>query len=126
MWWIQTPKNASESGQETLPRGSGAENAALAGAALMGVAIVAAPAAMVVAAPLIIGSMKSMSNADVIRHNLSDKSLSSHTVESGHKTHGYLYFKLPEGEDFTGGHQVVVELVETDSGQPLTYVFNVN
>ena len=120
--------NASASTNSSVGRkvasGSGGEQTAMAGAALLGVAVLAAPAAVVVAAPLVIAGAKAASNADVIRHNLADKGLTSHTVEPGKRAYGYLYFDLPKGEKF-GGRQVLVELTDTATSQPLTFVFNV-
>jgi hypothetical protein len=107
-----------------LSTGSAGETATKVGAGFLAVAIISGPA-VVVAAPLLIGGMKAMSNADVIRHNLSDKALASHTVEPGQRAYGYLYFELAKGEKFEGGHQVVVELANTTQAQPLTFLFNV-
>jgi hypothetical protein len=115
--------NATNLGQK-LASGSGAEATVNTGAAFLGVAIFSGPA-VVVAAPLLIGGMKAMSNADIIRHNLADKALASHTIEPGNRAYGYLYFELPKGAKFEGGHQVVLELTDTKSDQPLTFVFNV-
>jgi hypothetical protein len=119
-----TGTNAGTLGQK-FAHGTAGEQTAMAGSAMLGVSVIAAPAAVVIAAPLLIGGMKAMSNADVIRHNLSDKALASHTVEPGKRACGYLYFELPKGTKFQGGHQVVIELASAAQHQPFTFVFNV-
>jgi hypothetical protein len=100
----------------------GTENAMNAAAAVFGAGLILAPAASLVAGPLLLAGAKSMSNAEVIRHNLSDKALYSHTVGPGQRAHGFVYFELPESVKLET-RQVIVELHETASDQPLTFVF---
>jgi hypothetical protein len=107
-----------------LSTGGTGDTAAKVGAGFLAVSIISGPA-VVVAAPLLIGGMKAMSNADVIRHNLSDKALASHTIEPGKRAYGFLYFQLAKGQKFTGTHQVVVELTSAAGGEPLSFLFNV-
>lgn len=79
--------------------------------------------AALISLPLVIGGMKIASDAQVIQHNLGDKAFYSHTVAPGRRAQGYLYFNASEGKPLAGHHRVVVELRDSATNDPLTFLF---
>jgi hypothetical protein len=72
---------------------------------------------------LIAGGLKMLSDAEVIEHNLAVKQFSSHTLDPGKATFGYVYFQLPKSEKSKKEYQVLVESIETATGEAFLFQF---
>ena len=82
--------------------------------------------AAIIAAPLIFEGMKMESDAQVIEHNLREKEFYSHTVGPGQKVHGYVYFNLPKDNVAMNQYHVLVEAVESTTGETTTFDFPID
>jgi len=82
--------------------------------------------AAVISLPLLVVGMKMMSDAQVIEHNLGDKEFYSRTVGPGQKVHGYIYFQLPQGTAALTQHHVLVEVVDSSTGEAMTFDFPIS
>lgn len=84
------------------------------------------PVSVVIGGPLIIAGLKMSSDAQVIEHNLREKEFYSRTVGPAQKAYGYVYFQLPQGTIALDQHHVLVEAVDSSTGEAMTFDFPIN
>jgi hypothetical protein len=72
---------------------------------------------------LVAGGLKMLSDAEVIEHNLAMKQFSSHTLDPGKTTFGYVYFQLPKSEKPNKEFQVLVGSTKTATGEAFLFQF---
>ena len=77
----------------------------------------------VVGLPLVIVGLKMLSDAQVIEHNLGEKAFYSRTLDPGQKAHGYIYVPLREGASALEHHHLLVEAVDSSTGEAVTFNF---
>jgi hypothetical protein len=91
--------------------------------ATAGAAALSLPGAAALSLPLVVVGLKIMSDAQVIAHNLGEKEFYSRTVAPGQKAHGYIYFQLPRGTTALEHHQLLVEAVDSSTGETVRFDF---
>jgi hypothetical protein len=98
---------------------------ATAGVSAAVISVAVAPAA-VIALPLVIGGLKMSSDAQVIEHSLREKEFYSRTVGPAQKAYGYVYFHLPQGTTTLDQHHVLVEAIDSSTGEAMIFDFPIN
>ncbi len=102
---------------------SGAKAAGEATGFAAGAIILASP---VVAAPLIIASLKLGSDATVVQYNLADKEFYTRTLGPGEKAQGFLYFRFPKTSPPSGAYHIIISARNPASGKTTAFDFPVN
>lgn len=89
-------------------------------------ATMAAVGSVVFSLPLVIAGLKMSSDAQVIERNLGDKEFYSRTVGPGQKAYGYIYFQLAQGTTALEQHDILVEAVDSSTGEAFTFAFPIS
>ena len=116
--------NEATSATNTSQRANVASGTAGTAVGITGASMLAATS--LAGAPLLLAGLKMASDATVIQHNLADKEFYSRTLGPGQKAQGFIYFQYPKKTPPSGVHQVLVELKDLSTGQPITFRFTVD
>jgi hypothetical protein len=80
----------------------------------------------VLGAPLLFAGLKLSSDAEVVQHNLRDKEFYGKTLDAGQSVHGYVYYSWPSTPPGAASQVVVVEAVDSASGETTRFRVPIN